>query len=307
MHFPRLLHSLPFLPVSYGSAAPQPAAIDHHYGPPGGNYYARRASISTATLSNSNLTTSTVAILTFVTPSPSAAAIPITSQSQIVTSYIPISTTCPSIPSAAPYSASAFSSASAPVSYYSIPSNYSLPYNTSAPLLKRQASAYQNITFPAPTGSYLNTTTPTALYPNLTATTPLNMSPSTPICSTIYSPTVTPICHTTLTPLGAPPIPITACLQNVTFSTDHWHTTSASQTTSLTTKLFANWDAIATGVPTGPVWAEICGDGSACETVMETWDGGEYFTDSMTDGGPTTTYSRTSTRMMTVTVVPTAA
>lgn len=307
MHFPRLLRSLPFLPVSYGSSAPQSAAVNHHYGPPGGNYYARRANISTATLSNGNSMTSTVTALTFVTPSPSAAAIPITSQSQIVTSYIPISTTCPSIQSAAPYSASAFSSPSASVSNYSIPSNYSLPYNTSAPLLKRQASAYRNITLPTPTGSYVNATTPTALYPNLTTTTAPNMSSSTPICSTIYSPTITPICHTTLTPLGAPLILITACLQNVTFSTDHWHTTSGSETTSLTTKLFANWDAIATGVPTGPVWAEICGDGSACETVTETWDGSEYVTDRMTDGGPTTTYSKTSTRMMTVTVVPTAA
>lgn len=40
-------------------------------------------------------------------------------------------------------------------------------------------------------------------------------------CSTSYQPTVTPICSTTLSPLAAPAIPITACNQNVTFSSEY--------------------------------------------------------------------------------------
>lgn len=40
-------------------------------------------------------------------------------------------------------------------------------------------------------------------------------------CSTSYSSTLMRSCATTLTPVGSPPLPITACDQEVTFSTDH--------------------------------------------------------------------------------------
>ena len=85
------LRSLPFLPVK--QALPQPT--DLIYDNPR-HQFVRRANSSFVSGSTvDNPFTTTVTILTFVIPSPSAPAIPITSQSQIITSYIPKLTVCP--------------------------------------------------------------------------------------------------------------------------------------------------------------------------------------------------------------------
>ena len=88
------IRSLPFLPIKFGQVPPQEAADLIHGSPR--PQFARRASVSTITESITDPPiTTTITVLTFVTPSPSAPAIPITSQGQIVTSYVPKLTVCP--------------------------------------------------------------------------------------------------------------------------------------------------------------------------------------------------------------------
>ena len=255
MRFLSVLRSLPFLPVPYGQAPPQPANLDYRSSPDAAIHayqLMRRANLTTVTLSNSNASvTTTMTVLTFITPSPSAAPIPITSQSQLITSYIPSFTICPNpllAPSGVP---PLYSNASGSPPLYT---NASL---STATLPKRQASG----SFPP---IYQNTTSA----PNAT----------TPACSTIYSPTITPICHTTLTPLGGIPIPILACDQPITFSTDHGYTTTTAipSIQNQTTYYIAPWASLLNGVPDDVVDALICslpanGTAEACTTVHQSW------------------------------------
>ncbi|KAH0338050.1 hypothetical protein KCU81_g7857, partial [Aureobasidium melanogenum] len=105
-------------------------------------------------------------VLTYVTPSPGASPIPVTEQSQLVSSDVPLFTLCALPPEA-------FSSVTA------------TPTQTTAP--------YQNYSISIPPG------------------------PGT--CTTIYSPTVTMVCATTLTGIDRV-YPVTACNQDITFSSD---------------------------------------------------------------------------------------
>ena len=90
-------------------------------------------------------------------------------------------------------------------------------------------------------------------------------------CSTTYLPTTTAICHTTLTPLGGLALPVSACDQNVTFSTDHGIATAGPPGALLTTRYVAPWADVAAGVPTGVVEAEVCDGGGGCVARAETW------------------------------------
>ena len=106
---------------------------------------------------------------------------------------------------------------------------------------------------------------------------------TTPQCTTYYTRSTTPVCTATLYPLGAPPIPITACDQNVTFSTDHGYITYPTTTgngitirdvdtaiQTLTTYYVAAWEALVTGVPsTGEM--EVCSGERGCVTQMQGW------------------------------------
>ncbi|KAL8772123.1 MAG: hypothetical protein Q9194_004695 [Teloschistes cf. exilis] len=102
-------------------------------------------------------------------------------------------------------------------------------------------------------------------------------------CSTSYSPTLTRSCATTLTPVGAPPLPITACDQEVTFSTDHGYRPAPTSTEStdsgsdgsraietLTTFYLADWTDVATGLPRGLVKEKVCSE-AGCMTRLERW------------------------------------
>ncbi|KAL8630778.1 hypothetical protein Q9189_003538 [Teloschistes chrysophthalmus] len=100
-------------------------------------------------------------------------------------------------------------------------------------------------------------------------------------CSTAYSPTLTRSCATTLTPVGGPPIPITVCDQEVTFSTDHGYRLAQTSTGSgssdgggeietLTTLYVADWTDVATGLPRGLVKEEVCSK-AGCTIRLERW------------------------------------
>ena len=89
------LESLLFLPLSFAGASAELADLFHDSPKP---QFIRRANVSTTTEETTTTRasfTTTITVLTFVTPSPSASAIAITSQSQLVTSYIPQLTACP--------------------------------------------------------------------------------------------------------------------------------------------------------------------------------------------------------------------
>ena len=234
------LRSLPFLPMPYGQAAPQPGnPVDH----PQERRLDRSAVASTiAQPLFGNLSTTTITVLTFVTPFPSAPAIPITSQSQVVTLYTPELTVCP-------IQSTHQSSATAGATRLS----GTIPLNTLPKALvfgKRQAKTI------ALSYSFSNFST--------------NTSP-TPSCSTLYSSTITPICYTTLTPLGGIPILATACDQNITFSTDIDVTTVNSRVGLFTTKYAAPWQSLVAGVPTGLVEAAVCNESGSCSTSYESW------------------------------------
>ena len=198
--------------------------------------------------STSSIPVTTVAsasFVTLVTPSPGGSAISVTSQGQIITSYAPV-TVCPkTAPSSRPTAVSSYSPA--------VPAHIVSPalYNTTAQVARRRA--------PAPYGNATTTPAPSVPHSQL------------PSCSVTYIPTATPICHTTLTPLGGLPVPISACDQNITFSTDHGMASTAGPAELLATYYVVPWQEAAKGVPTGIVDAEICNSASQCSTVQERW------------------------------------
>ena len=194
--------------------------------------------------------TSTITALTFFTPSPGAGPIPITSQSQEVTSYVPILTICPFIPSTpALPTLAANTSFSAPTAPFPAPSA-----SDASALYRRQAAATS--------ATYANDSAPTSYLSS---------------CSVSYTPTPTQICHTTLSPLASPAIPVTDCTQQVTFSTDHGYTMVPGNVTAsirdLTTYYAARWDEIANGVPTQGIRKEVCSTDpvGGCSTGWEAW------------------------------------
>ena len=111
----------------------------------------------------------------------------VTSQRQLVPSYVPVLTICP-------LGAAASSSASA------IPSGFS----NSTDLAQQLEAALP------PSVPYMPVVAKRHLLPRDQGT--------SSECSTSFSSTLTPICATTLSPLAAPVIPVTECDQNVTFS-----------------------------------------------------------------------------------------
>ncbi|KAL9639549.1 MAG: hypothetical protein Q9164_000867 [Protoblastenia rupestris] len=199
-------------------------------------------------------------ILTTITPSPNAPGIPITQQSQTITSYTAI-TRCSS---------------------------------------------------PQPAISPSQNLSSTAI-------------PSS--CTITLAPIVTPICHTTLSPLAAQPIPVTACDQYVTFSSEYGYTlvpanrTSApaaphsdstpryqmSEVKTLTTYSAALWEDVKAGeVVSGEVREVVCGAAAGCRTAYVGGSKGRGASTATKEvgegvGEPTTTLS--TTRTSTVTVV----
>lgn len=129
MRLPLLLQYLLFLLFRFGEASPELVDPPHESGP----QLIRRANISTitqqTTTTGATLTT-TITVLTFLIPSPSAAAIPITSQSQLVTSYVPQLTACPITTYAFPFAKRQALYVSGPTYSYS---NISRPMTASAP------------------------------------------------------------------------------------------------------------------------------------------------------------------------------
>lgn len=209
----------------------------------------RAEEISTITESGR---TSTITAFTFFTPSPGATPTPITSQSQTVTSYVPILTICPFIPSTdvLPF----FDNTTIPTG--TAPSGPVASASDGSALQRRQYNATSS-------GPYANSTVPTSFLSS---------------CSVSYTPTITQICATTLSPIASPVIPITDCAQQVTFSTDHGYTIVTGNKTNsiddLTTYYAARWDVVASGVPTNRgIRQEICStvDGGGCITQWEEW------------------------------------
>ncbi|KAG9689260.1 hypothetical protein KCU95_g9815, partial [Aureobasidium melanogenum] len=164
-------------------------------------------------------------VLTYVTPSPGASPIPVTEQSQLVSSDVPLFTLCALPPEA-------FSSVTA------------TPTQTTAP--------YQNYSISIPPG------------------------PGT--CTTIYSPTVTMVCATTLTGIDRV-YPVTACNQDITFSSDFGYvleTPSATLSNAtdangtgamitppptvqpLTTYYVAPWNELTSAGPPSDVDKKVC-------------------------------------------------
>ena len=239
-----------------------------------------------STVLRAGASTSTVTALTFITPSPGADPIPITSQSQVVTSYIPVMTVCPLIitqPAPVPFLPTATPNLS---SRGTAASNAVI--SSGASLLRRQAVEDAD-------GPYANASIPTSV---LTA------------CSVSYTLTTRTICHTTLSPLASPVIPITNCYQRITFSTDHGYTLVApsaswkgniSVTAALTVQTLesyyvAPWQYVYTGVPADVVDKVVCSTsagGKECTTTAEDWAPGTGWvkatnTISLTLGAPIT-------------------
>lgn len=168
---------------------------------------------------------------------------PLASQGQLVTSYAPVLTICP-------ISNSSPSLAGSP--------NGPAKASTPGPVIQRRQHAIK-------------------YYGNFSVA----ASPQDE-CSTSYSSTLTQSCATKLTPVGAPLIPITACDQEVTFSTDHGYRLAPTSTDSgicgggggeietLTTFYVAGWTDVATGLPRGQVKEEICSD-AGCTTQLQRW------------------------------------
>ncbi|KAK3080174.1 hypothetical protein LTS18_002915 [Coniosporium uncinatum] len=131
--------------------------------------------------------TSTAKILTFITPSPQAAPVPITSQSQVVTSYVAQATICPSSPLA--FVSGTYTSLATPY-YRNVSTSTDLCqtiYSTTettvcATVLTGIASKVtvtscsQNITFSREYGYVLETPPPNATFANVSssATDPLS-------------------------------------------------------------------------------------------------------------------------------------
>ena len=224
---------------------------------------ARRAD-DVSTIIRPGVGTSTITALTFFTPSPGADPVPITSQSQLVTSYIPVMTICPlTITQTAPalplptltLNATSRGTAASGV-----------PASSGASLYRRQAAEDSE----AP---YANNSIPTSTLSS---------------CSIFYSPTPTSICHTTLSPLASPVIPITDCYQRVTFSTDHGYTlissagprygnistSTAVSVEALTSYYVAPWQYLYTGIPADAVDVVVCSTSAgvgSCTTTAEDW------------------------------------
>ncbi|KAI9879213.1 MAG: hypothetical protein M1830_009214 [Pleopsidium flavum] len=198
-------------------------------------------------------------VITFITPSPSAAGIPITRQSQVITTYAPQVTIC-----------------ELPRFAYSNTSNASYP------------ATGGNASLPTGRGTFSTSSTARGNF---------STSPTTVICSTVYSAVTTEICSTLLTG-GGQLLTVTDCSQDVTFSTDHGYNMSTStmlapdsvirKGTAITTPIpstttymvpsttyyMAPWQAVATGIPS-QVQAKICSSapdgGQDCTSVFEKW------------------------------------
>ena len=217
-----------------------------------------------STVLRAGASTSTVTALTFITPSPGADPIPITSQVQVVTSYIPVMTICPLI-----------ITQTAPALLLPTPTLNATSRGTAASnaAVSSGASLHRRQAVEDPDAPYANASIPTSV---LTA------------CSVSYTPTTSTICHTTLSPLASPVIPITNCYQRVTFSTDHGYTlvapsasrngnisfTAAMTVQTLESYYVAPWQYIYTGVPADAVDKVVCSTSAGvkeCTTTAEDW------------------------------------
>lgn len=182
--------------------------------------------------------TSTNEILIYITPSPFAQPVPVSSQSQPVQSFEPQVTFC------------------------------------GMPPLTLIAGTWVNT---ATTGPYLNTSRATQTATN--------------VCQTSYNPTMTTVCATTLTALASK-VTITACEQNVTFSSQFGYTietpppvtitsgvvsTPTPTVRDLTTYYVASWQDLAAtpGVAPQDVDVKICSTyangSSICEVEYQEW------------------------------------
>ncbi|CAD0111609.1 unnamed protein product [Aureobasidium uvarum] len=135
-------------------------------------------------------------VLTYIAPSPGASPIPVTQQSQLISSNVPIFTLC-ALPPEAFFPATA------------------TPTQTTAP--------YRNYSISIPPG------------------------PGT--CTTIYSPTVTMVCATTLTGIDRM-YPVTACGQDITFSSDFGYVLETPSPTLSNATDASNTAALITPAPT---------------------------------------------------------
>lgn len=146
-----------------------------------------------------------IPILTIITmPDHSGQPVTVTSQNQLVTSYVPVLTICPLGSS-----------------------NHSTPFVSSAsgiPTAASNASILPTAPIkpsnPIPIPPFLPISPPKIIIAEKRQLASYYASS----CSTSYTPTVTPICATTLSPLAAPLILITACDQFVTFSSEFGYT-----------------------------------------------------------------------------------
>lgn len=262
MRFP-LLRELVILCVALEQALAAPSLADWIYRQQGrpelrNGHLVRRDDGAVAAYSKSSLLHTTAvasaSVITLVTPSPGASAVSITSQGQIITSYSAI-TVCPRTAPSATHTALSYYSPAASIG------SSSASFNTTDRIARRQGSApYTNIT--TISGTYGNTTTTSV---------PSVPDSSVTSCSVTYIPTTTAICHTTATPLGGIPIPVSACDQEITFSTDHEIATTASTMELVTVFYVAPWLDVVAGVPTGTVNKEICNSANQCSTVQEKW------------------------------------
>ena len=262
--YPRAIMRLPlfgplFMSLAFDQALAAPSSSDWIHRQQGnsklqnGHLFRRDNGTVSLYSSTSSIRATTVASASFVTlvaPSPGASAISIISQGQIITSYAPL-TVCPkTAPSSRPTAVSPYSPAVPAL----MPSAHVVSpalFNTTAQVARRRV--------PALYGNATNTPVPSVPHAPL------------PSCSVTYIPSTTPICHTTLTPLGGLPVPISACDQNITFSTDHGMASTAGSAELLATYYVVPWQDAAGGVPTGIVDAEICNPASQCSTVQERW------------------------------------
>lgn len=127
-------------------------------------------------------TSTSVSVLTYITPSPSATPVAITELSQVVTSYVPQMTLCvaePYVYNSSPYMDTVM---------------LDVPYRN------------LSLSLPDDSGESANEYAESAL-DSATQTT----------CHTMYSPTVTTVCATTLTGIVTL-ITVTDCMQDITFS-----------------------------------------------------------------------------------------
>lgn len=262
-----LLGELLILSVAFDQALAAPSQTDLGYRQQGGpelhnGHVFRRDDAADLRHSRSFSLPTTAATsasyITLVTPSPGASAISVTFQGQIITSYSAL-TVCPTTTSSSTPTALSSSSSAVSVGISSAPTISPSAITYGFP--RRQVSGpYANIkTIPAPYANTTHTSVPSV--PDSLVTS----------CSITYMPTTTAICHTTITPLGGIPVPVSACDQNITFSTDHEIASTAGSKELLTVFYVAPWPDVVTGVPTGTVQKEICNSASQCSTVQEKW------------------------------------